>query len=130
MRVIQFCVEFFIQFWSELSLEARQELLRIDKKALFENARKNMCCSKCIGMLLEGFLQIVSNGKSLQQKEDLPCNRSGDQSKVVHRWGGLTATRDGLLTVLDCYLYAKSFKGIQTVSFIQDFLFFFSVGSV
>ncbi|KAG2332250.1 hypothetical protein Bca52824_003430 [Brassica carinata] len=113
------------KFWTELSPEARQELLRIDRQALFEQARKNMCCSRCIGLLLEGFLLIVSNGKSLQH---LPCNRSGDQSNVVsersngelqdpsiHRWGGLTATRDGLLTLLDCYLYAKSFKGIRTV---------------
>lgn len=133
------CFELFIQFWCELSREGRQELLRIDRQAVLEQARKNMCCSKCICLLLEDFLQIVSNGKqSLQHKGDLPCNRSGalrDQSKVVshrcsgelqdpgvHLWGGLTATRDGLLTVLDCYLYAKSFKGLQNVSFIQGFL--------
>ncbi|KAJ4906622.1 Uncharacterized protein Rs2_10280 [Raphanus sativus] len=120
------------KFWCELSREGRQELLRIDRQAVLEQARKNMCCSKCIGLLLEDFLQIVSSGKqSLKHKGDLPCNRSGalrDQSKVashrcsgelqdpgVHLWGGLTATRDGLLTVLDCYLYAKSFKGLQNV---------------
>nr|VDC90099.1 unnamed protein product [Brassica oleracea] len=115
------------KFWSELSPEARHELLRIDRHALFEQARKNMCCSKCIGLLLEDFSQIVSNGKSLQQKGDLPCNRSGAlkdgnhkcigelHDPAVDQWGGLTATRDGLLTVPDCYLYAKSFKGLQNV---------------
>ncbi|VVB03068.1 unnamed protein product [Arabis nemorensis] len=125
------------KFWSELSPKARQELLRIDKQALFEQARKNMCCSRCNGLLLEGFLQIVSYGKSLQQKGsigNLPCNRSGVskdqidcksvvsnrctgelQEPAVHQWGGLTTTRDGSLTLLDCYLHAKSFKGIQIV---------------
>ncbi|CAA7057112.1 unnamed protein product [Microthlaspi erraticum] len=125
------------KFWSELSPKDRQELLRIDKQALFEQARKNMCCSRCNGLLLEGFLQIVSHGRTLQQKGllgNLPCKRSGalkDQTgcnsavtnrctgqshdPAAHQWGGLTTTRDGSLTLLDSYLYAKSFKGLQTV---------------
>ncbi|KAJ0258336.1 Uncharacterized protein HA466_0071430 [Hirschfeldia incana] len=92
------------KFWSELSPKARQELLRIDRQSLFEQARKNMCCSRCHGLLLEGFLQIVS----LQQK-------GSDQKADAHQWGGITATRDESLTLLDCYLYAKSFKVLQTV---------------
>ncbi|KFK37040.1 hypothetical protein AALP_AA4G204600 [Arabis alpina] len=125
------------KFWSELSPKARQELLRIDKQALFEQARKNMCCSRCNGLLLEGFLQIVSYGRSLQQKGSIgnvPCHRSGaskDQTDcksvvsnrctgllhepAVHQWGGLTTTRDGSLTILDCYVHAKSYKAIQIV---------------
>ncbi|KAL1206904.1 hypothetical protein V5N11_001918 [Cardamine amara subsp. amara] len=125
------------KFWSELSQKARQDLLRIDKQALFEQARKNMCCSRCHGLLLEGFSQIVSYGKSLQQKGyvgSLSCKRSGStkdqidcksvvrnrcmgefQDPGVHQWGGLTTTRDGSLTLLDCYLNVKSFKGLQTV---------------
>ncbi|KAA8518317.1 hypothetical protein F0562_015800 [Nyssa sinensis] len=125
------------KFWSELSPQARQELLRIDKQTLFEQARKNMYCSRCNGLLLEGFLQIVMYGKSLQQEGTgghLPCNRSGApknqnngdlgmtigcqddfQDPSVHPWGGLTTTRDGMLTLLDCYLYAKSLKGLQNV---------------
>ncbi|ESQ52920.1 hypothetical protein EUTSA_v10016161mg [Eutrema salsugineum] len=96
-----------------------------------------MCCSRCNGLLLESFLQIVSFGRSLQQKGsigNLPCNRSGAskdqidcnsvvssrctvalQDPAVHQWGGLTTTRDGSLTLLDCYLYAKSYKGLHTV---------------
>lgn len=142
--------ELCIQFWSELSPKDRQELLRIDKQALFEQARKNMCCSRCNGLLLEGFLQIVSHGRSLQQKGllgNLPCKRSvalkdqtGCNSVVTnrftgelqdpagHQWGGLTTTRDGSLTLLDSYLYAKSFKGLQTVSSSKISLF--SVGPV
>lgn len=125
------------KFWSELSPQARQVLLKIDKQTLFEQARKNMYCSRCNGLLLEGFLQIVMYGKSLQQEGgggQLPCNRLGAsknqkddelcmtigchddvQDPSVHPWGGLTTTRDGTLTLLDCYLYAKSLKGLQNV---------------
>ncbi|XVE61284.1 hypothetical protein DITRI_Ditri06bG0027500 [Diplodiscus trichospermus] len=125
------------KFWSELSLQARQELLRIDKQTLFEQARKKMYCSRCNGLLLEGFLQIVMYGKSLQQDGvagNFHCNRSGVpkaqsdgglsvtngsqdeiQDPSVHPWGGLTTTRDGSLTLLDCYMCSKSLKGLQNV---------------
>lgn len=125
------------KFWSELSPPARQGLLRIDKQTLFEQARKNMYCSRCNGLLLEGFLQIVMYGKSLQQEgagAHLSCSRSGasmnqndgglkttngcqdeTQDPSVHPWGGLITARDGTLTLLDCYLYSKSLKGLQNV---------------
>ncbi|XP_057983144.1 uncharacterized protein LOC131168017 isoform X2 [Malania oleifera] len=96
-----------------------------------------MYCSRCNGLLLEGFLQIVMYGKSLQQEGTvghLPCNRSvvpknlcdggssmtngcpdETQDPSVHPWGGLTTTRDGTLTLLDCYLYSTSLKGLQNV---------------
>lgn len=121
-----------------MSLQARQELLRIDKQSLFEHARKNMYCSRCNGLLLEGFLQIVMYGKSLQQEgvgAQFPCNTLGGLKKQinggssfikgcqdeipdpsVHPWGGLTTTREGSLTLMTCYLYSKSLKGLQTVS--------------
>ncbi|MBA0700620.1 hypothetical protein Goari_027090, partial [Gossypium aridum] len=116
-------------------MQARQKLLRIDKQTLFERARKNIYCSRCNGLLLEGFLQIVMYGKSLQQEGvagNLHYNRSGASKKAtggglnltngtqdeiqdpsVHPWGGLTTTRNGSLTLLDCYLCPKSFKGLQ-----------------
>ncbi|KAL1815251.1 hypothetical protein ACET3Z_017825 [Daucus carota] len=125
------------KFWSELLPQARQELLRIDKQTLFEQARKNMYCSRCNGLLLEGFLQIVMYGKALLHDGTLgalPCNRVGPlknrsdsdmwiangghnalQDPSVHPWGGLTTTKDGTLTLLDCYLYSKSLKGLQIV---------------
>ncbi|MBA0728499.1 hypothetical protein Golax_001395 [Gossypium laxum] len=125
------------KFWSELPLQARQELLRIDKQTLFEQARKNMYCSRCNGLLLEGFLQIVMYGKSLQQEGvagSLHYNRPGlskspsdgglsmpdgsqdeIQNPSVHPWGGLTTSRDGSLTLLNCYLCSKSLKGLQNV---------------
>ncbi|XP_058771305.1 uncharacterized protein LOC131644741 [Vicia villosa] len=125
------------KFWSELSPQARQELLRIDKQTLFEQARKNMYCSRCNGLLLEGFLQIVMYGKSLQPEGagvQFPCGRPGGlknqsyggsslsngvQDEIrdpsVHPWGGLTTTREGSLTLMDCYLYSKSLKGLQIV---------------
>lgn len=126
-------------------LQARQELLRIDKQTLFEQARKNMYCSRCNGLLLEGFLQIVMYGKSLQQEGaggHLPCNRQGAsknqnsgglsiangcqdeiQDPSVHPWGGLTTTRDGSLTLMDCYLYSKTLKGLQNVISVGILLF-------
>ncbi|KAL1193443.1 hypothetical protein V5N11_019176 [Cardamine amara subsp. amara] len=125
------------QFWSGLSLTDRQQLLKIDKQTLFEQARKNMYCSRCNGLLLEGFMQIVMHGKSLHPEGligNSTCNKSGAskfhsdcnsvvnngctdemQDPSVHPWGGLTTTRDGSLTLLDCYLYAKSLKGLQNV---------------
>lgn len=97
-----------------------------------------MYCSRCNGLLLEGFLQIVMYGKSMQQDgtvAQLPSNRTaasknqndsgstmtnGCQNDIqdpsVHPWGGLTTTRDGSLTLLDCYLCSKSLKGLQNVS--------------
>ena len=114
-------------------MQDRQEVLRVDKQSLFEQARKNMYCSRCNGLLLEGFLQIVMYGKSLQQEGSgghLPCNRKTQndgglsltngchdeiQDPSVHPWGGLTTTRDGSLTLLDCYLYSKYPKGLQNV---------------
>lgn len=107
------------QFWSELSPRARQELLRIDRQALFEQARKSMCCSRCNSLLLECFLQIVSQGSSKSSPKDQTfLSRNFCNTSAVSQWGGLTAARDGSLTVLDCYLYAKSFKALQTVSLI------------
>ncbi|CAN4118445.1 unnamed protein product [Withania somnifera] len=125
------------KFWSELSPQARQKLLRVDKQTLFEKARKNMYCSRCNGLLLEGFFQIVMYGKSLQHEDagaHRHCSRVGTlkdqcngelrattgsecdvQDPSVHPWGGLATTRDGMLTLLDCFLYAKSLKGLQNV---------------
>ncbi|KAL2924105.1 Reticulocyte binding protein 2-like protein b [Bienertia sinuspersici] len=125
------------KFWSELPTQDRLNLLRIDKQALFEQARKNMYCSRCNGLLLEGFMQIVLYGKSLQNEgagAQLPCSRLGiskdqmhggmcttlvcqdeTQDPSVHPWGGLITTRDGALTLLDCYLYSKSLKELQNV---------------
>ncbi|KAL0338032.1 UNVERIFIED_CONTAM: hypothetical protein Scaly_2078300 [Sesamum calycinum] len=120
------------KFWCELTPQARQKLLRIDKQTLFEHARKNMYCSRCNGLLLEGFLQIVMYGKSLQQdaagahhgggsmknqNDDDLCMANGCKDDVldpsVHPWGGLSTARDGTLTLLDCYLYSKSLKGFK-----------------
>ncbi|KAK9290592.1 hypothetical protein L1049_008763 [Liquidambar formosana] len=71
------------KFWSELSLQARQELLRIDKQTLFEQARKNMYCSRCNGLLLEGFLQIVMYGKSLQQEGVFDSARAREREREL-----------------------------------------------
>ncbi|XP_024377831.1 uncharacterized protein [Physcomitrium patens] len=113
------------KFWGGLSVVARRDLLRIDKQTLFEQVRKNLYCSRCHGLLVEGFSQIILYGKSLQA--GMVGQNSGggttgkqvsgkghyaavagfaDDSKdpSVHPWGGLAATRDSMLTVLDCFL--------------------------
>lgn len=90
-----------------------------------------MYCSRCNGLLLEGFLQIVMYGKSLQREganghlgasrnqnnsESSVVNQDEIQDPSVHPWGGLITTRDGSLTLMDCYLYSKSLKGLQNVN--------------
>jgi hypothetical protein len=110
-----------LQFWGELPVQARHSLLRIDKQALFEQARKNLYCSRCNGLLLESFTQIVMYGKSLQQHRGGSLGNSLDpedeaQDPAVHPWGGLAATKDGLLTLLDCFINSRSLRPLQNVS--------------
>lgn len=129
---------------------ARRDLLRIDKQTLFEQVRKNLYCSRCHGLLVEGFSQIILYGKSLQA--GMVGQNSGggttgkqvsgkghyaavagfaDDSKdpSVHPWGGLAATRDSMLTVLDCFLDGMPLEVLQNVppifhSFLLMFLKF------
>lgn len=128
------------QFWSELPLHTRKELLRLDKQTLFEQARRNLYCSRCNGLLLEGFSQIITYGKSLQQEgasfryfdSEGTCqsqNRNDHevQDPSLHPWGGLTATKNGVLTVLDCFICARSLKTLQNVSKTCYYILFFSV---
>lgn len=98
-----------------------------------------MYCSRCNGLLLEAYLQIVMYGKSLQQEGatgNIPWKRlgvpkntndagstikNGSQDEIqnpsIHPWGGLTTTRDGYLSILDCYLHSKALKGLQNVRY-------------
>ncbi|XP_010257520.1 PREDICTED: uncharacterized protein LOC104597588 isoform X2 [Nelumbo nucifera] len=43
------------------------------------------------------------------------CCQDDIQDPSVHPWGGLAATRDGILTILDCFIEAKSLKPLQNV---------------
>lgn len=125
-----------LQFWSGLSSTARRELLRIDKQALFEQVRKNLYCSRCHGLLVEGYAQIVSYGKNLQAgllgygNGSVACNKhlsevgavganpslqDDTRDPSVHPWGGLAATRDSMLTVLDCFLDGTPLEVLQNV---------------
>jgi hypothetical protein len=112
----------FSQFWSALSPQARHELLRIDKQTLIEHARRNLYCSRCNGLLLESFTQMVMHGKLLQQK--------GPGVVQDDSWGGLSTTKDGLLTLLDCFINTNSLHVLQNVSlnntlWFYTFLFFY-----
>ncbi|OQU92948.1 hypothetical protein SORBI_3001G445100 [Sorghum bicolor] len=117
------------KFWNDLPAQARQELLKLDKQTLIEQARKNFYCSRCNGLLLDSFAQIVIYGKSLQQEvtSDIGCLRTATESRItqgeqdgaqdpsVHPWGGLSTTKDGVLTLLDCFIKAKSLRVLQNV---------------
>ncbi|RCV45756.1 hypothetical protein SETIT_9G478700v2 [Setaria italica] len=116
------------KFWNDLPPQARQELLKLDKQTLIEQARKNFYCSRCNGLLLESFSQIVIYGKSLQQEaSDISQLRTTTESRItqgeqdgaqdpsVHPWGGLSTTKDGVLTLLDCFIKAKSLRVLQNV---------------
>ncbi|KAG2553542.1 hypothetical protein PVAP13_9KG533000 [Panicum virgatum] len=116
------------KFWNDLPPQARQELLKLDKQTLIEQARKNFYCSRCNGLLLESFTQIVIYGKSLQQEaSDIGLLRTSTESRItqgeqdgaqdpsVHPWGGLSTTKDGVLTLLDCFIKAKSLRVLQNV---------------
>lgn len=99
----------------------------MDKQTLIEQARKNLYCSRCNGLLLESFMQIVMYGKTLQRDaSDINrLNTTGEtrirqgeqEDPSVHPWGGLVATKDGILTLLDCFVNAKSLRVLQNVSF-------------
>ncbi|WOH07210.1 hypothetical protein DCAR_0626639 [Daucus carota subsp. sativus] len=99
------------KFWADMSEQGRQELLRVDKQALFEKARNNMFCSRCHGFLLEEFSQIVM----YQNRKTDGSQGDDDQDPSIHPWGCLATTRDGALTLLDGYLFSTSLKGIQNV---------------
>lgn len=125
------------KFWSELPSSSRQQLLRIDKQTLFEQVRKNLYCSRCNGLLLEVFSQIVLYGKNMHQEaayahaisgQTQMRNHNENGSKLmaassqddasdpsVHPWGGLATTRDGILTLLDCFLVGTSLEALQNV---------------
>ncbi|XP_062210479.1 uncharacterized protein LOC133911978 [Phragmites australis] len=116
------------KFWNDLPPQARQDLLKLDKQTLIEQARKNFYCSRCNGLLLESFAQIVMYGKSLQQEASdigrlsttaesriMLAEHDGAQDPSVHPWGGLSTTKDGILTVLDCFIKAKSLLVLQNV---------------
>lgn len=67
---------------------------------------------------------VSNKSKSLDNQEDDICSSNGSQEQYempdpsVHPWGGLATTRDGLLTLLECYLCSESLDGLQKVKFI------------
>ncbi|KAI4341282.1 hypothetical protein MLD38_026022 [Melastoma candidum] len=132
------CYNQLHKFWSVLSPQARQELLKIDRQTLLGRARKNMYCSRCNGLLLEEFLQIVTDDESFEQGEGAEYRISGEgvaypkaqwdgaltisnsrqdeiQDPSMHPWGGLTVTCDGSLTLLESYSSSKSFDTLRAV---------------
>ncbi|GJN27792.1 hypothetical protein PR202_gb15843 [Eleusine coracana subsp. coracana] len=117
------------KFWHNLTPQARQDILKLDKQTLIEHARKNSCCSRCNGLLLDCFAQIVMYGKSMRHEtSDVDLSRAtselmvrkveqqdGEQDPSVHPWGGLSTTKDDILTLLDCFIEAKPLTVLQNV---------------
>ena len=85
---------------------------------------------------MEGFSQIIQYGKNLQAGMVGYTNGTGHNGKLlsengfnppaanfvddtrdpsVHPWGGLAATRDSMLTVLDCFLDGMALEVLQNV---------------
>lgn len=102
--------------------QARKELLKLDKQTIFEQARENMYCSRCIGLLqipVKSLQQGGTTTNALKSQKDINCLSDGSQGEMqdpsVHPWGGLTTTKDGSVTLLDCYLYSKSLQEVQNV---------------
>jgi hypothetical protein len=80
-------------------------------------------------LLLECFTQIVVYGKSLQleapESDRLSTTvdsrvRQEEQEEAQdpsgYPWGGLSTTKDGTLTLLDCFVKARSLHVLQNVS--------------
>eukprot|EP00897_Mesotaenium_endlicherianum_P010204 jgi/Mesen1/9211/ME000591S08543 len=127
------------KYWNDLSVEDRRELLRLDKQSLFEQVRKNLYCSRCHGLLVEGFNQITQYGKNLHagapggQANGSPGKINGfllggsgpnrthigryddTDDPAVHPWGGLAATKDSMLTVMDCFIKGMPLDVLQHV---------------
>jgi hypothetical protein len=127
---------FNLQFWANLSPAARHDLLRLDKQSLFEQVRKNMYCSRCNGLLLEAFSQLVDYSKGVRDDSLWHHNEQihrgmkgccvkdggvvsegedgmGDPSG--HPWGGLMVTRDNTLTFPDCFFEGRSMELVESV---------------
>ena len=122
-----------VQFWHDLTPQARHDLLKLDKQTLTEHARKNSYCSRCNGLLLDCFTQIAMYGKSLRRQEAsvvVDLSRASAKSRIrqveqdaaqdpaVHSWGGLsTTTKDDILTLVDCFVKPESsLRVLQNVS--------------
>jgi hypothetical protein len=106
-----------------MSPQARRDLLKLDKQTLTEHARNNSYCSRCYGLLLDCFARIAVYGKSLRQGASnvawATSSSDGGHGFSVHRasWGGLSTTKDGILTLLDdCFVKANSMTELQNVS--------------
>ncbi|KAK1367399.1 hypothetical protein POM88_042960 [Heracleum sosnowskyi] len=98
------------KFWNGLSRHGRQDILKVDRQTLLEQARKNMVCSKCYGFLAEELSEFIIYRTSPRPDGAVnldPC---------IDPWDGLTITKDGTqsLTLDGCFL-STSLKEIQQV---------------
>ena len=110
------------QFWNNLPPQARRELLKLDKQTLIEQARKNFYCSRCNGLLLENFKSLqqeVSDIDYLSSTGESRISQQTEKDPAAHPWGGLATTKDGILTLIDCFIKAKSLRVLQNVSVIN-----------
>jgi hypothetical protein len=67
-------------------------------------------------------------GKSMHQEgsseqRSLEIEPHDVQDSSVHPWGGLSTTKDGILTLLDCFINAKSLHVLQNVSLNSSYFF-------
>ncbi|KAL1814217.1 hypothetical protein ACET3Z_024282 [Daucus carota] len=87
-----------------------------DKQTFLDQVHKNMFCSRCHGFLGEKFSQIAMYRKSENVgNSDVAGCQCAHEDPYADRWGCLTITRDGALTLLDSYWLSTSLKGIKDV---------------
>jgi len=58
----------------------------------------------------------LPNRTGSASKAHIDSDSDDVQDPSVHPWGGLAATRDGILTLLDCFINARSLMALQNVS--------------
>ncbi|KAF9588244.1 hypothetical protein IFM89_008656 [Coptis chinensis] len=67
------------------------------------------------GHVANGRMSSVSSESDVGVTTKISVCEDDSQDPSVHPWGVLIATREGILTLLDCFLEAKSLKALQNV---------------
>lgn len=92
-------------------MEKRRKLLRVDRSTLLEQSRKNQFCSKCHGLLVEGFALCVQQSREgVGGAGSDEFGRGGGERDDVAEdpgldpWGGLAAATECMLTLKKCFV--------------------------
>ena len=96
-----------------MGVEKRRKLLCVDRSTLLEQSRKNQFCSKCHGLLVEGFALCVQQSREgagkVEAGSDEVGRGAGERDDVAEDpgldpWGGLAAATECMLTLKKCFV--------------------------